>query len=65
MTLEEWRSNLLKAVEAQAEDETIWTKPHSVNEAYLLQSLRWLHRVIEQNDLNALKSIVDQSKGDI
>ena len=63
--IDSWRLNLLSAVEAQANDETLWLDGGSVGEAYALQSLRWLHSVIEENDLDALKAIVNQSKGDI
>lgn len=28
-------------------------------------SLKWLHKVIEDGDKDALKSIIDQSTGDI
>ena len=62
--IDKWRLNLLKAIEAQAKDETLWCQD-SIGEAYITQSLRWLHRVIEENDMEALKSIVDQSNGDI
>lgn len=63
--LDKWRLNLIKAVEAQAEDETLWLLDVSVGEAYLAQSLRWLHQVIEENDLEALQSIINQASGDI
>lgn len=70
--VDKWRLNLLKAVEAQANDETLWTvnipgEPFqvSIGEAYAQQSLRWLHMVIEENDMNALQAIIDQSNGDV
>lgn len=60
------------AVEAQANDETLWatniegeTFKVGIGEAYVQQSLRWLHKVIEENDPEALKWIVNQSNGDI
>lgn len=59
-----WES-LLKAVDAQANDETLWVLEQSIGEAYVTQSLFWLHQVIEYNDMNALKLIVAQSKGEI
>lgn len=71
--IDKWRLNLLKAVEAQANDETLWAtnilgEPDmkvGIAEAYMQQSLRWLHQVVEENDLEALQWIVNQSKGDI
>lgn len=70
--IDKWRLNLLKAVEAQANDETLWAvnipgQPFKVGigEAYVQQSLRWLHQVIEENDLDALEWIVNQSNGDV
>ena len=74
---------VILAVEAQANDETLWgfnvmvngelerfenkapsKKPAvGIGEAYVQQSLRWLHQVIESGDLKALQSIIDQSKG--
>ena len=60
------------AVDAQANDETLWPVnipgqefTVSIGQAYVQQSLRWLHRVIEDGDEAALKAIIDQSKGDI
>lgn len=63
-SLDQWRLNLIKAVDAQASDETLWS-PGSIGEAYVTQSLRWLHQVIEENDEEALQQIINQSKGDI
>jgi hypothetical protein len=67
--INKWRLNVLKAVEAQANDETLWNvnlpgKEMTVliGEAYVQQSLRWLHKVIEENDLEALNSIIEQSE---
>lgn len=54
-----------KAVDAQAVDETIWFKAEHIGEAHLQQSLRWLHRVIEDGDEDALQSILNQSIGDV
>ena len=63
---------ILEAVKAQAEDETLWAVNMpgeefriSVAEAYMQQSLRWLHDVIEKGDENALRRIIDQAKGNI
>ena len=54
-----------RAVDFQANDETLWLDSYSVEEAYIQQSLRWLHRVIDDGDREALKDIINQSKGDI
>ena len=63
---------ILEAVKAQAEDETLWAVNMpgeefriSVAERYMQQSLRWLHDVIEKDDENALRRIIDQAKGNI
>jgi len=58
------KDNIKKAVDAQAEDETIWFVGVSVTEAYLQQALRDLHRVIENDDLEALQRIIDR-KNDV
>lgn len=58
--LDKWRLNVLRAIEAQANDPTLWTE-ETVHEAYLNQSLRWLHKVIEENDLVALNNILNQA----
>ncbi len=50
-----------QAVAAQADDNSLWQEER-VYEAYLNQSLRWLHSVIETGDENALASILEQSK---
>lgn len=63
--IDSWRLNLINAVEAQAQDKTIWFVAETVTEAYLQQSLRWLHRVIEENDPEALKKIIAQAKDEI
>ncbi|RJP50499.1 MAG: hypothetical protein C4586_05810 [Anaerolineaceae bacterium] len=63
--MDKWRLHVLKAVEAQAEDETLWCTDVTVAEAYMQQSLRWLHALIEENDMEAFRKIVSQSKGDI
>jgi hypothetical protein len=54
-----------EAVNAQAEDETLWLMDQTIGEAYLTQSLRWLHRVIESGDMEALAKIIAQSKDEI
>ena len=67
--IDKWRLNLLKAVEAQANDETLWALPidrlPTIHEAYHAQSLRWLHRVIEEDDQEALAKICGQANGDV
>lgn len=64
--LDTWRLMVLKAVEAQADDETLWNpNPSSIGEAYMQQSLRWLHSLIEEADEEALKRIINQSNGDL
>lgn len=50
-----------QAVNAQAEDETLWIQPRHASEAYFMQSLRWLHSVIEDGDPEALKKILEQN----
>ncbi|MGE0525875.1 MAG: hypothetical protein AB7G93_09600 [Bdellovibrionales bacterium] len=59
-----WRKLVITAVEAQACDDSLWrVKPQSTaREAYLQQSLLWLHRVIEDRDTKALQSILAQSE---
>lgn len=57
--------NLRGAVDAQANDQTLWFVAETVTEAYVQQSLRWLHRVIEENDEEALQKIIDQSEDKI
>ncbi len=68
----EWLINILKAVDAQINDETLWAVnipgeevQMSIGEAYLQQALRKLHLVIENNDLDALREIIAQSEGDV
>lgn len=46
------------AVEYQAKDPAIWN-PQTIGEAYLVQALRDLHRVIEDQDEQALANIKD------
>lgn len=65
MTDAEWKINIRNAVEAQANDQTLWSLRPTVHEAYVLQSLRWLHRVIEDRDDEALSSIIAQSEDNI
>jgi hypothetical protein len=62
--------NIARAVAAQTYDDTLWATnipgqefKIGVGEAYIQQSLRWLHRVIERNDLEALKAIIEQRDG--
>lgn len=52
---------IIHCVNMQAEDQTLW-EPQSVGEDYLLQSLRWLHSVIENMDDSdkAYESIKEQ-----
>lgn len=61
-----------EAVRIQAEDETLWHfnmpgEPFqvSIGEAYVQQSLRWLHKVIEEGDEQALQAIINQNNGDV
>jgi len=51
-----------KAVDAQAEDSSLWFRANYIGEAYLQQSLRWLHAVIEDADKKALESILEQAE---
>jgi hypothetical protein len=51
-----------EAVDAQALDHSLWFVDGTVAEAYLQQSLRWLHRVIEDLNLKALEKIKEQSE---
>jgi len=53
---------IIKAVNAQAEDESLWFVAESITEAYIQQSLRWLHDVIETGNERALNGIIEQSK---
>ena len=55
----------MQAVDAQANDETLWLLNPSIGEAYIAQSLRWLHKVIEEADEQSMRKIIDQSTGDI
>lgn len=55
----------LQAVDSQANDETLWMDIPSASEAYIKQSLRWLHSVIEEGDTEAYNAILRQSVGDI
>lgn len=67
--LREALEKITKAVNAQANDGSLWAvnmpgKPFCVGigEAYIQQSLRWLHYVIEDGDDAAMNSIIEQSK---
>jgi hypothetical protein len=62
MTAEQILEMITLAVDAQINDESLWILDPSIGEAYALQSLRWLHRVIEQSDRQALAKIVHQSE---
>jgi len=53
--------NIKAAVNAQAHDETLWFINVSAAEAYLQQALRDLHRVIENDDIDALEKIIIRS----
>lgn len=61
----EWVEKVKLAARAQADDPTLWgldkERPPSRAEAHIIQSLRWLHEVIETGDETALRSIVKQS----
>lgn len=59
------RRRIMRAINFQAEDETIWFNAKHIGEAYLQQSLRWLHAWIEDRSEAALRYIENQSKGDI
>lgn len=54
-------ANIQTAINAQAEDHLLWQHA-TIVEAYIIQSLRWLHAVVEDNDPKALASIVEQSE---
>lgn len=56
---EEHEKNIIKAVETQAKDHGLWFINVAASEAYLQQALRDLHRVIEDNDEQALARIID------
>lgn len=58
---ENHKQNIKLAINAQAEDPLLW-QAATASEAYLVQSLRWLHFVVEENDPEALAKIIDQSK---
>ncbi len=59
---DEWHMNVIQALEFQARDPHIWSHGNTATEIYLLQALRDLHRVIESNDLEALKRIVERAE---
>lgn len=58
-------TRILEAVSAQSNDETLWCTGPAIGEAYLTQSLRWLHDVIELDSEEALQKIINQSKDNI
>jgi len=51
-----------EAVDAQSLDHSLWFVDGTAPESYLQQSLRWLHRVIEDLDPEALERIKEQSE---
>lgn len=53
---------ILNAVEAQANDGSLWFQAPSIGEAYIQQSLRDLHRVIETGDITAYQRIWEQGQ---
>lgn len=66
------RDRIMQAIRAQFEDDTLWAvnvpgEPFevTVTEAHVIQSLRWLHKFIKDDDQQALKAIINQSKADI
>jgi hypothetical protein len=59
-------NRILEAVEAQARDETLWpVYGESVQTAHVVQSLRWLHELIENDSDVAINNIVYQSKDNL
>lgn len=61
-----------EAVARQADDETLWSAnipgqefKIGIGEAYIQQSLRWLHKVIEDLDQVAFKNIIMQSNDEL
>lgn len=54
--------SIRRAVMAQANDASLWIQMPSIGEAYIQQSLRWLHSVIEENDDRAMASILEQAE---
>lgn len=57
----EWASMIFKAVKYQSEDTALWN-PETATESYVVQALRDLHRVIEEKDKNAFKSIKENAE---
>lgn len=54
--------SIADAVRLQAQDGSLWcTDGISIGEAYVQQSLRALHKVIEENDIDAFHFIEMQS----
>lgn len=55
---------IVEAINAQAQDKALWSSPigrlQTAQEAYLQESLRDLHRVIEDQDTEALKRIKEK-----
>ncbi len=55
------RLNLItKAVVSQAQDEGIWFDAQYITEQYLQESIRDLHSVIENGDIEAFNRIKDR-----
>lgn len=48
MNAEKRLERILEAVRMQAKDNSLWILNPSIGEAYITQSLRWLHQVIEE-----------------
>lgn len=57
---EEWKLNVFKAIDYQARDDGLWFTSQYITEHYLQTALRDLHRVIESNDQDALKRIIER-----
>lgn len=55
-------NKIKEAARLQAQDDSLWcVEEISIGEAYLQQSLRALHKVIEENNINAFHFIEKQS----
>lgn len=48
-----------KLVDIQAEDDGLWFIAETASEAYFQQRLRELHTVIESDDMQAIKQIIE------
>ena len=51
---------IFRAVNKQAEDIGLWCEAGTIGEAYMQESLRDLHRVIEAGDIQAYHRIVNR-----